>query len=648
MLDVRRVILVLTIILLQFPNYSLAENSTGNINQREKFSQLERDIEAVLKNYNLTGFQLALNNTDGTLWNMNFGLSSRLLNTNVDDDTLFRIGSISKTVTAVAVMQLVERGVISLDTPIQAIIPEVHINNTWQEEAPITVLHLLEHTAGFDDNHFKEFVVSVNSMSTKEALDYHPHTRVARYKPGQFMSYANVDPTLLAYMIEKLSGLSFEAYVKQNIFKPLGMIRSSYFLGDTIKEHLATGHLKANNKIIATEYEFIKDRASGAINSNVTEMSKFQQMLINKGVYQKIRILNQNSIERMAITESTLAAKAGFQEGYSKYLITQRAAEDKWLGHSGEMIGFLSAMWQSTTRDVGYIFFTNTSSGNSYDADREINNILRRFIVDNYPSAVIENDENKVPSKNIESSNFYNLEIIGEYRLYTSRIELLGFIDGLESFSSVYVENGIVKLRTLNSTYTLTAVGHNVFKSKLVNGDEIRVVFIEDNGEWYYQIPSIYINAIQTSSLTKIASYAVVVSFLVMAIAIWGILVTRLILKLLRRKLNKAASVGWLSVANLSLFLCFIFLGSAGNSGMPLNILGQPSIQSVGVSVSLLMFFVFTFTSIAKFLTFHKTGSPIKKSKPLECTIAYAIFSNVIMLATLFYFDFLFVMLWLY
>lgn len=643
MLNIRQVVLVLTLVLLHFFNVSFAKSTK----QQKEFNQLESKIAAVLKKYNVTGLQLALNNTDSTLWNMNFGLASQLSDTLVSDETLFRIGSISKTVTAVAVMQLVEQGKISLNTPVQTIIPEIAINNPWQEETPIKVLHLLEHTAGFDDNHFKEFVVSGKDMSTKDALDYHPHTRVARYEPGQFMSYANVDPTLLAYMVEKLSGMRFEDYVKQNIFEPLGMSNSSYFLSDRVKRHIATGYVNANDKLIATEYEFIKDRASGAINSNAADISKFQQMLINKGGYLDKHLLKQSTIERMAITESTLAAKAGFQDGYSKYLITQHSAGEKWLGHSGEMIGFLSAMWHSTSRDVGYMFVTNISGNSAYDANREINDIVRAFIVERYPAAEIK--ESKALKKNSNNNTAsYSAEIVGEYRQYTSRIALFGFIEGLEPFSSVTIDNDLVKLKTSHSTYTLVPVGHNVFQTHLDNGDEINLIFIESNGEWYYQIPSIFINAIKTPSLTKIASYTVLVSFIVMAIIVFCLFIIRIIFRLFRKKLNKSTSLGWLALANLNLFSCFVFLGSAGNSGMPLNILGQPSIQSVGVSISLFLFFVFNLISIIKFRALIQKKLSLKKSKALVYVTACAIFTNVVMLFTLFYFDFLFVMLWQY
>jgi hypothetical protein len=293
------------------------------------------------------------------------------------------------------------------------------------------------------------------------------------------------------------------------------------------------------------------------------------------------------------------------------------------------------------------VFFTNNSGGSAYDANREINEIIRALIVERYPD-VTEIKRSKALKNNIDIAASYSEKILGSYRQYTSRIALLGFIEGLESFSLVFIEDDLVKLKTSHSTYALVPVGHNVFQTHLDNGDEINVVFIESNGEWYYQIPSIFINAIKTPSLTKIVSYAVLFSFILMALIVFCLLVVRIILRLFRKKLTKSTSLGWLALANLSLLSCFVFLGSAGSSGMPLNVLGQPSIQSVGVSISLLLFFVFNLISIIKFREFIQTGLSLKKSKALAYIAACALLVNVVMLFTLFYFDFLFVMLWQY
>jgi CubicO group peptidase (beta-lactamase class C family) len=643
MLFNRNLLWIFIALFLQIPCWAYGTETPGKAINLEGFRALEHDIKQILAKHDLVGFQLSINSADKKLWNMNYGLASISSNAQVNDQTLFRIGSISKTVTAVAIMQLVEQGLLCLDSTVQSLIPEIAIENQWHQSTPITVLHLLEHTAGFDDNHFKEYVVDGSAMSTKQALDYHPHTRVSRYKPGLFMSYANIDSTLLAYIVEKLSGLSFEEYVKRNVFEPLKMQHSDYFLNDYVRKNMARGYLKTSHGLTPTNYEFIKDRASGAINSSTTEMSRFQRMLINVGTYQGQRILSKSSVERMSVTESTLSAKAGFQEGYSKLLITQRSSGNKWLGHNGEMNGFLAAMWHNPARQVGYLFVGNTSGDNAYEADAEINRLLREFIVKQFPETLIKNNQ-----KIMVSSVEYNSQLLGDYRQHTSRMSLIGFIDGLDSFSSVFVEDGSVKMKTSHSTYTLEPVARNAFTTRLTNGDEINVIFIQHQGQWYYQIPQIFNNGIQTSQFTKVASYTLLVGFAVMALVVFSLLVVQFLLGLIGIKVFRIKGLGYLSIADLGLFCCFMFLGSAGNSGMPFNVLGQPSIQSVGITISLLVFAVFSLLSVYKFWKFNQKYSCTGKNKFLIFVTACAMFFNLTMLVTLQYFDFLFVMLWIY
>jgi CubicO group peptidase (beta-lactamase class C family) len=632
----------LWLVFLLIPHCAMGSNS---FIESKEFHTLENEIKEILLKHKLTGFQLSLNASERVMWTMNHGLASVSSNVDVSDETLFRIASISKTVTAVAVMQLVEQGKLNLTEPINTYIPEIEMSNDWQESTPITVLHLLEHTAGFDDNHFTEYVVDGSGMSTKDALDYHPHTRVSRYEPGLFMSYANIDPTLLAYIVEKISGLPFEEYVQRHIFMPLHMPNSDYFFSDHVRNNLATGYMQTDGGSSIADYEYIKDRASGAIVSNVNDMSNFQRMLINFGRHQGQRILAQGSIARMSITESTLAAKAGFQEGYGKFMITQHSLGKKWLGHNGEMNGYLSAMWHNPERQAGYIFFSNTNGERAYEADREINKVLRRFILKNFPETVAKKAQNSAKTNHLTQ---YNKQILGSYRHYTSRLALFGFIEGLESFSSVFVEDDVVKIATSHSTYSLLPVGQNVFISQLTNGDEIKVIFVEYEGQWYYQIPSIFINAIQTSPVIKVASYALLVGFVLMTVVIFTMLIVKLLSSLLGYPFSENDVLGWIIIGNMGLLSCLILLGAAGNTGMPQNVLGQPNIYSLGISISLLVFFIFTVISIFKFWKKSQKATFNTTSKLVRYVAISAILTNVVMLSTLSYFNFLFVALWQY
>jgi len=124
------------------------------------FSSLDQQIESILQTQGVAGAQLAIINRDGILWGGNYGYADLENNRPVTDKTMFRIGSITKSFVAVSVMMLVEKGQLSLDDPIKELAPELSFKNQWEYANPVQLVHLLEHTAGFDDMHLMEYATN--------------------------------------------------------------------------------------------------------------------------------------------------------------------------------------------------------------------------------------------------------------------------------------------------------------------------------------------------------------------------------------------------------------------------------------------------------------------------------------------------------
>src|SRR5690606_34796914 len=107
--------------------------------------------------------------------------------------------------------------------------PDVMFHNPWEESHPVRVVHLLEHTTGWDDIHLVEYAHNDPAPVTlKDALDFHPHSRTSRWAPGSRMSYSNVGPAVLAYIVEAITGQTYEDYIQQNFFGPMGMETMTY------------------------------------------------------------------------------------------------------------------------------------------------------------------------------------------------------------------------------------------------------------------------------------------------------------------------------------------------------------------------------------------------------------------------------------
>ena len=179
----------------------------------------------MLERNRVPGVGLALVAGDRLVWAGGVGLADRDARRPVTADTLFRVGSITKSFVALALVKLAEEGRIDLSARISDVAPELAIENRWAAEAPITVAHVLEHTAGFDDMHFNEFYapLAVESQPLAQILARNPRSRVARWRPGSRFSYANPGYTVAAYLIEKASGRPWADYIRDELLRPLGM-----------------------------------------------------------------------------------------------------------------------------------------------------------------------------------------------------------------------------------------------------------------------------------------------------------------------------------------------------------------------------------------------------------------------------------------
>ncbi len=114
-------------------------------------------------------------------------------------DTLFRIGSISKMFVSLSVLMLQEQGQLALDDLVRSRIPDVAFENPWEQTDPVRIVHLLEHTTGFDDLTFREYAHG-RLVTLKEGLDYEPRSRKSRWRPGTRFSYCNSGPPMAAYI----------------------------------------------------------------------------------------------------------------------------------------------------------------------------------------------------------------------------------------------------------------------------------------------------------------------------------------------------------------------------------------------------------------------------------------------------------------
>ena len=272
--------------------------------------ELKAEIQKILDENRIPGASVALVEKERTLWAGGVGMADVDAGVDVTANHLFRVGSISKSFTALAVLHAVEDGLLNLDTPVRELAPEVGFTNRWERTHPITVAMVMEHTAGFDDIHFREYAkVDDPGITLADGLAYNPGSRVSRWQPGTHMSYSNSGPPIAAYIVEKITGKPFEDYVREHVFDPLGM-ESSTFHFPRDAALLAKGY--EADGVREASYDHIIVRPSGGLNSSSREMARYLRMMINRGTLDGVRLLAPKTITRMETPTTTLAARAGF------------------------------------------------------------------------------------------------------------------------------------------------------------------------------------------------------------------------------------------------------------------------------------------------------------------------------------------------
>ncbi|HEX8396757.1 MAG TPA: serine hydrolase [Pyrinomonadaceae bacterium] len=217
----------------------------------------------------------------------------------VADKTIFRIGSITKVFTALAVIQLADQGKINLNDDVNKYLRGVRVPNNFPQ--PITFADLLTHTSGLDE-------ISPGRRTSNEAeiipLGAFLKTRIVRQSPpGEIISYSTYNPALAAHTIEQITELPFKTYLQKNVFEPLGMNQTSITaVKKEYQQDLAAGYEYAGDKYQKLPFQWFHTYPASDINSTATDMARFMIANLQYGTIDGKRILSEKAAREMQAT----------------------------------------------------------------------------------------------------------------------------------------------------------------------------------------------------------------------------------------------------------------------------------------------------------------------------------------------------------
>lgn len=343
----------LTFLILVFSTSFLASGQPSNFDNQK----VSDDIKRLIEKTNSIGTSVIITNRDSIIYHGQFGKADIENNMPVTDETLFGLGSITKTFTALGILKLVEKGKLKLNDKVFDLAPELPITNKWEKDYPVRIFHLLEHTSGFDELHPKDRAIPVDNddFSLLSGITYAKNSVITRWEPGSRFAYSNVGYLVVGYIIEKISGKSFNDFMKTEVLIDLKMNQSAIKYDD-INHSLLAKSYSSNKKALPFKYVFTRPTAS--LYSSANDMSKFLIMLLNSGKIEDREFLSAKSYNDFE-THHSIKLFENTENGYRLGIFPRFYKGIKWYGHGGSFNQYNSEFEYCHDLQIGVFVVSN-------------------------------------------------------------------------------------------------------------------------------------------------------------------------------------------------------------------------------------------------------------------------------------------------
>lgn len=352
-------------------------------------------IQGLMQEHNVPGLTLSIVKDGKVIVAKGYGYHDLNNKRPVDPErSLFRVGSVSKTMTWTAIMQLVEQGRLDLHEDVNTYLKNLKIPHT--HGVPLTLNDMLAHRPGFEDGMrgylFERSPEDV--MSLEATLQKHMPAQVR--KPGEAVSYSNYASALAGLIIQDVTGQPFQDYMDENIFKPLGMTHTTFRepLGEDHPEQNMAAHLQADiapgyvtrsGRHVESGYDYIHSFGpAGSVSTTAFDMARYMIAHLQKGELNGHRLLKEKTALQMRKRNFTdRMAATGFAHGF----FNGRFAGYEYFGHGGVVSTFITKMVFIPELQFGVFVSINQSPGRKPAA-----NIWKNLVTLLFPRKTIFTD----------------------------------------------------------------------------------------------------------------------------------------------------------------------------------------------------------------------------------------------------------------
>jgi len=283
-------------------------------------------------------------------------------------DTPFLIASLSKSITAVGIMQLVEEGKIDLDAPVQTYLPWFRVADE-DVSSKITVRHLLHQTSGFDER--ESYMRNLNTDPSDDALEKSIRALITadlNFTPGEAFEYTNTNYDVLGLLIQTVTGQSYEDYIEEKIFALLDMDQSYTSLEDARAGNMARGYYPFFG--VTTSYDHLMPysrivKPSAGLFSSAEDLTHYLIAHLNDGQYLGNSLLSPEGIARLHAPGIKFGETAGYAMGWSVFsfpdmaVATTDGTAPNGVTHAGEWVGYTSLLVFIPELETGIVLLIN-------------------------------------------------------------------------------------------------------------------------------------------------------------------------------------------------------------------------------------------------------------------------------------------------
>ena len=359
--------------------------------------QLETRVAEMLGRQPSVGLAAGVVRDGALMFFIAHGVADIPSRTPVTEDTVFRIGSITKTITALAMMQLVERGLVDLDAPANDYVRAFRLVPAKASFRPPTVRHLLTHTAGVGYwRRLSDLLqpgvgsgIRAGRSGAPPLADYYRRGLPVEIQPGTRWIYSNHGFAALGQLVEDVSGQPLDHYLREHIFAPLGMEHSDLVRSERVRPRLAIGYMLRSHGLKPVADREVPTPGGGGLYASTADMARYLAALLGGGTGEHGQVLKPDTLASMFQPHFQPDARVpGMGLGFE---LGEESSGHATVGKTGVVVGFLSAMMLAPDDGIGVVVFTNTGGLDGRGVAEPLAVALLRRLL-GLPDAVIRAD----------------------------------------------------------------------------------------------------------------------------------------------------------------------------------------------------------------------------------------------------------------